>query len=98
MALAAKASFRRKVYSLVCLCTLLFGCSSDKPSVEDVKSSAVSLNYEFVTDVPQVQEPMLSSSYWIGKISERAERLTALEVSQFNQRSFVFDYSFSHFI
>ncbi|WP_239017200.1 SH3 domain-containing protein [Seongchinamella sediminis] len=48
-------------------------------------------HYPFVTDVPGVQEAMLSPDYWVARLADSDTRMSPAQVRQFNQRAFAVD-------
>lgn len=48
-------------------------------------------HYPFVSDVPGMEEAMLSPDYWVGRLTTAATRMTPAEVHRFNTRAFASD-------
>lgn len=47
--------------------------------------------YPFVSDVPGLEEAMLSPDYWVARLVDRETRMSPAQVQQFNQRAFALD-------
>lgn len=76
---------QRAVLVTLCLLGLLSACGD---STEPLSSDG---NYGFSTDVPGIQLPMLSAAFWIERIGDDSERLTADVIAEFNRRNLASD-------
>lgn len=48
-------------------------------------------HYPFVSDVPAMEEAMLSPDFWVARLPDTEPRMTPAQVRQFNQRAFAVD-------